>query len=171
MGEDNARVKSCPGIGVKAAEWLVAKDPMLLGSTTGRSRSRPIPTSRSRLPASQIAPGGERRAFVGEHETRRAQGRSRSTSSPSSCSRSRSRGLGLDGGAGRGEVSSRQAQQGGELPPPRRHEHAGRGGKDQREADGVRRRRPAPSSRTELESRYRRHGTERRARRSRRATD
>src|SRR5438552_11486745 len=31
-GKDNARfVKSCPGIGVKAAEWLVAKDPMLLG--------------------------------------------------------------------------------------------------------------------------------------------
>src|SRR5919198_1135756 len=32
-GKDNARyVKSCPGIGVKAAEWLIAKDPVLLGS-------------------------------------------------------------------------------------------------------------------------------------------
>ena len=32
-GKDNARyVKSCPGIGVKAAEWLISKDPMLLGS-------------------------------------------------------------------------------------------------------------------------------------------
>ncbi len=30
-GKENARfVKSCPGIGVKAAEWLIAKDPMLL---------------------------------------------------------------------------------------------------------------------------------------------
>ena len=25
-------VKTCPGIGVKAAEWLIAKDPMLLGA-------------------------------------------------------------------------------------------------------------------------------------------
>jgi kynurenine formamidase len=32
-GKDNARyTKSNPGIGVKAGEWLIAKDPMLLGS-------------------------------------------------------------------------------------------------------------------------------------------
>src|SRR6266542_2239784 len=31
-GKDNARfVKSCPGIGVKAAEFLISKDPILLG--------------------------------------------------------------------------------------------------------------------------------------------
>ena len=40
------RLQSCPGIGVKAAEWLIAKDPMLLGSdNTGRSMLSPIPTS------------------------------------------------------------------------------------------------------------------------------
>src|SRR2546429_874715 len=33
FGKDNARyMKSNPGIGVKAGEWLIAKDPMLLGS-------------------------------------------------------------------------------------------------------------------------------------------
>jgi kynurenine formamidase len=32
-GKDNARyVKSCPGIGVAAAEWLAKQDPMLIGS-------------------------------------------------------------------------------------------------------------------------------------------
>jgi Putative cyclase len=32
-GKDNARYgKSCPGIGVKAAEWLAKQDPMLVGS-------------------------------------------------------------------------------------------------------------------------------------------
>jgi hypothetical protein len=31
-GKDNALyVKSCPGIGIKAAEWLIAQDPVLLG--------------------------------------------------------------------------------------------------------------------------------------------
>jgi kynurenine formamidase len=31
-GKDNARfVKSCPGIGVKAAEWLISQNPVLLG--------------------------------------------------------------------------------------------------------------------------------------------
>jgi hypothetical protein len=33
--KDNARyVKSCPGIGVRAAEWLAKQDPMLVGSRT-----------------------------------------------------------------------------------------------------------------------------------------
>ena len=32
-GKDNARyTKSCPGIGVAAAEWLARQDPMLVGS-------------------------------------------------------------------------------------------------------------------------------------------
>src|SRR5690606_16645568 len=32
-GKDNARYnKSCPGLGVAAAEWLAAQDPMLVGS-------------------------------------------------------------------------------------------------------------------------------------------
>ena len=32
-GKDNARyVKSCPGIGVAAAEWLAKQDPMIVGS-------------------------------------------------------------------------------------------------------------------------------------------
>src|SRR2546426_9295499 len=36
--KDNARyVKSCPGIGVGAAEWLAKQDPMLVGSDNWRS--------------------------------------------------------------------------------------------------------------------------------------
>src|SRR5262249_30159948 len=32
-GKDNARYgKSCPGIGVKAAEWLAKQDPMIVGA-------------------------------------------------------------------------------------------------------------------------------------------
>jgi kynurenine formamidase len=54
--KDNARyVKSCPGIGVKAAEWLVAKDPMLLGSDNWPVEVAPNPDKQLSLPVHQIA--------------------------------------------------------------------------------------------------------------------
>ena len=55
-GKDNARyVKSCPGIGVKAAEWLVAKDPMLIGSDNWPVEVAPNPDKQVSLPVHQIA--------------------------------------------------------------------------------------------------------------------
>jgi kynurenine formamidase len=44
FGRDNARYgKSNPGIGLKAAEWLIAKDPMLLGADVPPVEVRPNP--------------------------------------------------------------------------------------------------------------------------------
>jgi kynurenine formamidase len=55
-GKENARfVKSCPGIGVKAAEWLIAKDPMLLGSDNWPVEVAPNPDKQLSLPVHQIA--------------------------------------------------------------------------------------------------------------------
>src|SRR5918995_1075105 len=54
--KDNARyVKSCPGIGVKAAEWLVAKEPILLGSDNWPVEVSPNPDSQLSLPVHQVA--------------------------------------------------------------------------------------------------------------------
>jgi kynurenine formamidase len=54
-GKDNARyVRSCPGIGIKAAEWLVAKDPMLLGSDNWPVEVAPNPDKQVSLPVHQI---------------------------------------------------------------------------------------------------------------------
>src|SRR5713226_6617843 len=54
--KDNARyVKSCPGIGVKADEWLVAKDPMLIGSDNWPVEVAPNPDKQVSLPVHQIA--------------------------------------------------------------------------------------------------------------------
>ena len=53
--KDNARyVKSCPGIGVKAAQWLIAKDPMLLGSDNWPVEVAPNPDPQLSLPVHQI---------------------------------------------------------------------------------------------------------------------
>ncbi|HEX2150429.1 MAG TPA: cyclase family protein [Stellaceae bacterium] len=55
-GKDNARYnKSAPGIGVKAAEWLIAKDPILLGSDTFPVEIFPTPDPNVSLPVHQIA--------------------------------------------------------------------------------------------------------------------
>jgi kynurenine formamidase len=54
--KDNARyVKSCPGIGVKAAQWLIAKDPMLLGSDNWPVEVAPNPDAQLSLPVHQLA--------------------------------------------------------------------------------------------------------------------
>ena len=55
-GKDNARfIKSCPGIGVKAAEWLVSKDPILLGSDNFPVEVSPNPDPKLSGPVHQIA--------------------------------------------------------------------------------------------------------------------
>ncbi len=48
-------VKSCPGIGVKAAEWLATKDPMLLGADNWPVEVAPNPDKQLSLPVHQIA--------------------------------------------------------------------------------------------------------------------
>jgi kynurenine formamidase len=55
-GKDNPRyVKSCPGIGVKAAQWLIEKDPMLLGSDNWPVEVSPGPDPLISLPVHQLA--------------------------------------------------------------------------------------------------------------------
>lgn len=55
-GKDNARyARGNPGIGVKAAEWLIAKDPMLLGADTAPVEVAPNPDPTISLPLHQIA--------------------------------------------------------------------------------------------------------------------
>jgi kynurenine formamidase len=53
--KDNARyVKSCPGIGVKAAEWLAKQDPMLVGADNWPVEVAPNPDPQISLPVHQI---------------------------------------------------------------------------------------------------------------------
>jgi kynurenine formamidase len=55
-GKDNARyVKSCPGIGIVAAEWLIKQDPMLLGADNWPVEVAPNPDKEISLPVHQIA--------------------------------------------------------------------------------------------------------------------
>jgi kynurenine formamidase len=54
-GKDNARyVKSCPGIGVQAAEWLAKQDPMLVGADNWPVEVAPNPDPQISLPVHQI---------------------------------------------------------------------------------------------------------------------
>jgi len=54
-GKDNARyVKSAPGIGVGAAEWLAGQDPMLVGSDNWPVEVAPNPDPQISLPVHQI---------------------------------------------------------------------------------------------------------------------
>src|SRR6266545_437970 len=53
--KDNARyVKSCPGIGVAAAEWLAKQDPMLVGSGNWPVEVAPNPDPKLSLPVHQV---------------------------------------------------------------------------------------------------------------------
>lgn len=55
-GKENARyVKSCPGVGVKAAQWLIAKDPILLGADNWPVEVAPNPDKQLSLPVHQLA--------------------------------------------------------------------------------------------------------------------
>ena len=54
-GKDNARYgKSCPGIGVKAAEWLAKQDPMLVGADNWPVEVFPNPDKEISAPVHQI---------------------------------------------------------------------------------------------------------------------
>jgi kynurenine formamidase len=54
-GKDNARyVKSCPGIGIAAAEWLAKQDPMLVGADNWPVEVAPNPDREISLPVHQI---------------------------------------------------------------------------------------------------------------------
>ncbi|HWM89163.1 MAG TPA: cyclase family protein [Thermoanaerobaculia bacterium] len=53
--KDNARYgKSCPGIGVRAAEWLAKQDPLLVGSDNWPVEVAPNPDPQVSLPVHQI---------------------------------------------------------------------------------------------------------------------
>lgn len=54
-GKDNARfLKSSPGIGIAAAEWLARQDPMLVGSDNSSVEVIPNPDTELSLPVHQI---------------------------------------------------------------------------------------------------------------------
>ena len=53
--KDNPRyVKTCPGIGVKAAEWLAKQDPMLVGADNWPVEVAPNPDPQLSLPVHQV---------------------------------------------------------------------------------------------------------------------
>jgi kynurenine formamidase len=53
--KDNARyVKSCPGVGLAAAEWLAKQDPMLLGADNWPVEVAPNPDPQLSLPVHQL---------------------------------------------------------------------------------------------------------------------
>lgn len=55
-GRDNARyVRSCPGIGIAAAEWIIARNPMLMGADNWPVEVAPNPDRNASLPVHQIA--------------------------------------------------------------------------------------------------------------------
>ena len=55
-GKDNARYsRSNPGLGVPAAQWLIAKDPLLLGGDTAPVEVSPNPDKNLSLPVHQLA--------------------------------------------------------------------------------------------------------------------
>ena len=55
-GKDNARyVKTCPGLGIAAAEWLAKQDPMLIGADNWPVEVAPNPDTKLSLPVHQVA--------------------------------------------------------------------------------------------------------------------
>jgi kynurenine formamidase len=54
-GKDNPRyVKTCPGIGIAAAEWLAKQDPMLIGADNWPVEVAPNPDPKLSLPVHQV---------------------------------------------------------------------------------------------------------------------
>ena len=71
--KDNARyVKSCPGIGVAAAEWLAKQDPMLVGSDNWPVEVAPNPDPQTVAAGASGHAGRQRHPPAREHEARRA---------------------------------------------------------------------------------------------------
>jgi kynurenine formamidase len=55
-GKENARyVKTCPGVGVAAADWLAKQDPMLIGADNWPVEVAPNPDPKLSLPVHQLA--------------------------------------------------------------------------------------------------------------------
>ncbi len=55
-GKENARyVKSCPGLGVKAAQWIIEKNPILLGADNWPVEVAPNPNPQLSPPVHQLA--------------------------------------------------------------------------------------------------------------------
>jgi kynurenine formamidase len=55
-GKENARyVKSCPGLGVKAAQWIIDKSPILMGADNWPVEVAPNPDPTLSLPVHQLA--------------------------------------------------------------------------------------------------------------------
>src|SRR5262249_2334651 len=55
-GKENARYSAtCPGLGVKAAQWLIAKEPLLLGADNFPVEVAPNPDKSINLPVHQLA--------------------------------------------------------------------------------------------------------------------
>jgi kynurenine formamidase len=55
-GKENARyVKSCPGLGVKSAQWIIDKNPILLGADNWPVEVAPNPDPQLSLPVHQLA--------------------------------------------------------------------------------------------------------------------
>ena len=75
---DNARyVKTCPGIGVAAAEWLAKQDPLLVGADNWPVEVGPNPDPDLSLPVHQIMLVVNGIHIAREHEARRARRRAR----------------------------------------------------------------------------------------------
>ena len=54
-GKENGRyVKTCPGIGIAAAEWLAKQDPMLVGADNWPVEVAPNPDPKLSLPVHQV---------------------------------------------------------------------------------------------------------------------
>ena len=70
-GKDNARYsRGNPGIGVPAAQFLIAKDPMLLGRRHRAGRGEPEPGQGALDPHPSAHARGQWRASAREHEAR-----------------------------------------------------------------------------------------------------
>ena len=118
-GKDNPRyVKSCPGLGVKAAEWLIAKDPMLLGADNWPVEVVAQSGQAALAAGASARAGRERRASAREREARRARAEGRVGIRLHHAAVEDPGRLGLDRLAGRGAVSSLPRT--GVLPPPLR---------------------------------------------------
>ena len=86
-GKDNARyVKSCPGIGTAAAEWLAKQDPILVGADNWPVEVAPNPDPQLSLPVHQIFLAVNGIHILENLKLEELAGK-RSTSSRSRCSR------------------------------------------------------------------------------------
>ena len=105
---DNARyVKTCPGIGIAAAEWLAKQDPLLVGADNWPVEVGPESRSRPLAAGPPGAAGGPRHPHPREHEARRAGGRARPRVRLRRAAAQDQGRHGIDGGADRDPVADR----------------------------------------------------------------